>query len=176
VVNAGRYQQSIRECEIEPGAPWKKAHLKTLSLNYAKAPYFDLYFSQFEALYHRDWSRLPEFSVAIIRLCFELLEIDTPILMGSDLGIEGKATELIADICRKTGADTYLHGAHAVDYVDFDVLKSHGLNSLLQEYHAQPYAQQHGPFIADLSILDMLFNCGSDSSRIMLEGNTIRDA
>ena len=176
VKTAGRFTQKINEVEIREGTKWARDHMRSLEVNYSRSRYFAEYYEPFRELLLRDWRMLADFNVAVIRLCFDLLGIKTPVSLSSELKTEGKSTELILDICRKTGGDAYLHGRHGRDYVDFDFLKREGVRSLIQEFTAVEYEQPWGPFVGNLSILDILFNCGPRSIEVILSGNLIRDA
>jgi hypothetical protein len=172
VVNSGRYQQMINEVEIDNSVDWQKKHQNTLERNYRKAPFFEEIYAEIEPVFSREWVKLADFNINFISLAFKLLGIDTPIKIASDLGATGKASGLILDICQKTGFDAYLHGKHAVDYVDFDLLTSNGIGNYLQSFDAQPYQQRGNDFIPNLSILDLLFNCGSVQTLELLKKST----
>ncbi len=175
VRNAGRYMQKISEVEIDSSKDWRKEHMRTLEFSYRKAPFFDEQFPALRSLLSRDWALLAEFNVAFIRAAFAILGIRTPVLLASEIGASGKATGLILDICRKTGSDTYLHGTHSRDYVDFPLLDGAGVRSLIQDFQCPEYAQINGPFIPNLSILDMLFNCGAGCLGTIMKGSKISE-
>lgn len=175
VLHHGRFGQLINQVEIDSSKPWAHDHLRTLSLNYCRAPFFDRYFPEFEALLQQEWRLLADYNLAVIRLSLRLLGIATPIRIASALGIAGKASELIVDLCRKTQADTYLHGKHSLDYVDFDLLRANGIQSRVQQFTAVPYRQTAPGFEPDLAILDILFHCGDRSLEILRQGNAISE-
>lgn len=174
VKNSGRFKQRIFEVEVDNDQNWRKSHLKTLMVNYRKAAFFDLVFPEVEKILTRDWNKLADYTIAFINMCVKIMNISTPIKLASDLGVEGKATELILDLCRKTGADTYLHGIHSRDYVDFDRLSQAGIKNLVQTYQEIEFKQTAPGFTPNLSILDILFNCGSNSLKTILAGNHIQ--
>ena len=175
VKNSGHYQQKINEAEIDNSQNWKRKHEKSLQVNYRKSPYLDLYLPNFQELYSRDWVFLADFNIAVIKLCIEILELDTPVMIASELGVSGNSTGFILDICRKTDGDAYMHGKHAYDYVDFDSLEKEGIKNFIQDYKAVEYKQVAGDFEPNLSILDVLFNCGPDSKEIILKGHACHD-
>jgi len=172
VKNSGRYKQRINEAEID-GTAWRRVHERTLALNYKRAPWFEWLFPELLDLWSRDWRFLADYNIAFIDLCFGKLGISTPDERASDLGISGVATELIADICAKTGCDTYLHGKHARDYVDFELLESRGVKNLLQDYDAAEYPQTVPGFVPNLSILDAMFNNGPSTLEVVLQGQRV---
>lgn len=175
VKNAGNYKQMINEVEIDKSSNWQRKHSKTLLLNYKKAVFFSDFFPQLEKLYKTEWKLLIDFNIAFIRLCLDYLEIKTPVFLASELKISGIATTLILDICRKTDSDTYLHGFHSRDYVDFSFLSTAGIKNRIQDFNSLEYSQNGSIFEPNLSILDLIFHCGPNSKGILLESQTITD-
>lgn len=173
VRTAGNFKQKINEVVIDNSTGWAKKHLKTLVANYKTSPFFDQYYSELEALLNKNWLKLFDFNMAFINFCLEVLEIKTPVIIASESNISGKASELILDICRKTDSNTYLHGKHARDYVDFDFLNEAGIQNLIQDFNPQPYSQQYQTFVPNLSIIDILFNCGNKSRELLLKSQKI---
>ena len=173
VKTSGCYRQKINEAEIDNSRDWRRIHRKSILVNYRKSAYFNSFSSPFFDLLEKEWTLLADYNTAVIRLCFELLGISTPLELASDLGVTGRATGYIEDICRKTGAGAYMHGRHAYDYVDFESLAKAGITSFIQNYRAVEYRQLHGrAFIPNLSILDILFNCGPDSMEVIMKGHS----
>jgi hypothetical protein len=176
VKNSGRYKQDIKSAEIDDKYDWRKLHLRTLELNYRKTAFFDEFFPSMRELFVKDWTMLSDYNIAFIRKSMEYLGITTPLTIASEKEICGEAHELILDICRKTGAESYLHGIHGLDYVDFDFLSANGVASLIQVFVPIEYPQMHGAFIPNLSILDVIFNCGKEGSlNVIQKGSRILD-
>ena len=96
------------------------------------------------------------------------LGIQTPIRYSSELNVPGVATERLANLIKAVGGDTYLSGAYALEaYLDADLLEREDIGLDLQEWHAPTYPQLHGEFVADLSIVDLLMNCGPESLGVL---------
>ena len=175
VKNSGSFKQKINEAEVDNSQPWQRKHEKSLYVNYRKSPFLDLYFDEFKSLLNREWKLLADYNVAIIKLCLGLLDISTPLFLASELTISGSSTSYILDICKKSQCDSYLHGQHAYDYVDFEFLEENGVRNYIQMYKAVEYLQVTIPFVPNLSILDLLFNCGPNSRTIIMAGNHITE-
>lgn len=173
VKNSGRFGQSINEVEIDNSLGWREKHKKTILWNYKKAPCFDFIFPELEDLLFRDWNKLSDFNIEFIRLCAGKLGITTPLFIASEKEISGIATGLILDICFKTESDSYLHGRHSLDYVDFKRMDDAGIKSYIQDFRQEPYKQLADGFEANLSILDIMFNCGSATRDILLKSNFV---
>ncbi|MCG8418511.1 MAG: WbqC family protein [Proteobacteria bacterium] len=168
VLTRGKFTQSIRETAIENSTPWTRKHWRTIELAYRKTPYFDVYAEELHAVYQRRWDWLWQLNLELTRLILKWLDISTPVKVASEIGIEGRATDLVLDICRKTGANRYLSGVHGRDYLDCERFDKEGIGLEFQDYQCPEYPQTPAePFIANLSTIDLLFNCGADSRRII---------
>lgn len=167
VITKGRYLQAIKDTEIDNSTDWARKHWAGIQRNYQPAPYFKQYADFFSDLYRREWTYLAELNEAIIRYLMVQLNIKTNILKSSGIHAVGKATDLIIDICKKLNADAYLHGKHGYDYVDDDKMNQHNIKSLYQEFKHPVYPQRYQPFIPELGVIDLLFNCGPESGKII---------
>ncbi len=175
VKNAGRYKQPINAVEIDNSKNWRHVHERTLYLNYRKAAYFDFFYPRMEEMLRKEWIMLADFNISFIRMCLEVLEIRTRLKIASAEGISGVSTLLILDICRKTGSGSYLHGKHSLDYVDFELLRKEGIANFIQEFNAPVYGQVSGGFEPNLSILDLLFNCGPSCRDLIMKNNSVKE-
>ena len=173
VKNSGSFKQKINEAEIDNSQAWQRKHEKSIYVNYRKSPFLDLYFDDFKSLLEQEWKMLADYNVAVIKLSLKLLEISTPVFLASELNVSGTSTSYILDICRKTESDSYMHGRHAYDYVDFEFLKKNGIKNYIQHYSAVEYQQLNPPFVPNLSILDILFNCGLESKEVIMAGHQL---
>lgn len=176
VLVKGKFHQKIQETKINTTLPWARKHWKSLLTNYGKAPYFSGYADFFEDAYTRkSWENFADLSEYMIYHLMEFLHIKKPVKKASELGAEGKGDELILDMCRRVGADTYLHGKHGKDYVDEEKFKVAGIKSLHQEFEHPFYHQRFYPFIPNLSVVDLLFNHGEESLDILLGHKKIKE-
>jgi hypothetical protein len=75
------------------------------------------------------------------------------------------------NLVRAVGGNRYYSGAFAADaYLDTALLEREGIGLELQRWAAPAYPQLHGHFVPDLSVVDLLFNCGPDSAGVLLRG------
>ncbi len=162
---AGRFGQSIDDAEID-GDLWKRKHLETIRQNYSKRPFFSHYYPKVEALLQCDWLRLGDLNRALIRLLLDLLEITTPIIESRDLDLQGHKTEMLISACRAVGADRYVSNQGARAYLDEALMAAAGVRHYWQVFE-HPVYDQGGPFVPDLSVLDLLFNHGPASAAIV---------
>jgi hypothetical protein len=151
--------------------PWQERHLKTLEQSYRRAEWFDEVFP----LYARELeqhARLIDLNLALIEDFCSYLSITTPRLRLSQLVPSfGTKTELVIDICHAVGATVYLAGGGASrTYLDEGLLNENGIELRFDEFTTPVYPQLWGTFEPQLSIIDMLFNCGIESRTLVVAG------
>ena len=138
---------------------WNFKHWNTLVQFYGKAKYFNYYRPFFGDLYRSiDTLYLSEINRIFIEAICKLLDIDTKIIDSSLFELYGDKTKRIVDICKKLGADTYISGAAAKDYMEMNSME--GINVEWMEYDYPEYNQLWPPFKSGVTALDMIFNEG----------------
>ncbi len=164
----GKYYQTIRETEIN-GSDWAVAHWKALCLNYQRAPYFHTIAERLEPLYlGTKYTRLSHVNRTLIEWVCDQLGIETKIGDCSEYLVGGDKAERLANLCVQAGADEYVSGPTARAYLKADVFGVRGLKLTWFDYDGYPeYPQLWGQFHHDVTILDLLFNCGNDAPRYM---------
>jgi hypothetical protein len=169
VITRGKRFQRISEVEIDNSTDWGRKHWRTIFLNYKNTPFFKDYQDFFAQLYARRWGRLADLNETIICYLFGQLEIKIPIHRSSDFNFKGAKTDLLVEMCRELKADTYLSGvgAKAVGYVMEAEFKKQGLNHIFSDFQHPLYPQKYKPFVPNLSVIDLLFNCGRESIKII---------
>jgi hypothetical protein len=167
---AYRFPQRINQVEINPRTHWAKKHLLALRTNYSQAPYFSDYFDPFEKIVSEAWQEIAALNIRLVEALAELLGSSTPIRLASELGDfpEGPDERLIA-ICRHLGAEVYLAGMGGKGYMNLERFEKAGIEVRFQEFKHPVYPQLYGDFLPNLSIVDVLFNCGKQSLRIIRE-------
>ena len=83
----------------------------------------------------------------------------------------GAKGELVLDMCKQLGAKKFFFGALGRDYVSEEIFNREGIQIAFQKYNHPIYSQLHGEFIPNLSVLDLIFNCGDESGEILLSNN-----
>ena len=77
--------------------------------------------------------------------------------------IEGKNEKLI-NICKQLGSKIYLSGPAAKSYIDEGLFKLNGIYVEWMDYSGYPeYEQINGDFMPNVSILDLIFNTGTEA-------------
>jgi hypothetical protein len=163
------YRQTLDAVRINNKVPWRKKHARTIEQFYGSAPHFDAYAPAILDAYTRDWEFLNDLNRHKLHVYLEALQIETPIVYASDLQVPGEATDRLVNLVRAVGGDTYYSGAYALEvYLDAEVLAAAGIGLALQEWEAPVYPQRYGAFEKDLSIVDLIMNCGPEAKEILL--------
>jgi len=163
----GRGLQIIREVEICNETEWRKKHLQGIRQSYANAPYLKEYFPILESIYRENNRLLIELNLNIIKFFWGALALKTELYLQSELGVAGKGTELIINICKHLQADTYMTFPIVEKYLDIFQMDQSGIQIKFSSFHPPVYPQLWGEFIYNLSTLDMLLNCGEKSRDII---------
>jgi len=164
--------QCINETKISD-ARWNIKHWKTITHNYTKARYFNDYKDLFEDLYlNMQNELLSEVNYRFIVAINKIMSIDTVIKKSSEFKLAQGKSERLLDICKTLDADVYLSGPAAMDYLDVQLFKREGIGVEWMNYDNYPvYEQLHQPFEHGVSILDLIFNEGSESKKYMKSFN-----
>jgi len=157
----GRFTQSVKDVTISDAA-WGEKHFKTIAAAYARAPYFREYRELVEELYRGSTSsRLSEVNRRFIDAFARLLGVRTKITWSMDYVLpEGRVERLVA-LCQQAGADAYLSGPAAKDYIDPKPFADAGIDLSYIDYSGYPeYPQLYPPFTHHVSCLDLIFSVG----------------
>lgn len=163
----GRGLQVIRNVEIYDRLNWRKKHLLSIQQNYVNAPFYDDYYNVIESVYREDHKLLADFNVRLIECLWEALSLDRRPVLQSELGVTGKGTELLVNLCQHVGADRLAVFPHVEKHLDVAEMKSRGIALDYLHFHPPVYPQLWGEFIYNLSALDLLMNCGPKAGDII---------
>lgn len=168
VKTSGKFEQPISDVEIDNATPWRRKHWRSIALTYKSAPHFDRYAGFLENAYARDWTLLADLNEHLLLGLLDFLGIEKQVVRSSTFRPEGQKTDLLIDICRKTGSAGYLSGTGgAKSYVDESKFERAGLVHRFQTFTHPVYPQLHGGFVPRMSVVDLLFNCGPESGDIV---------
>ena len=143
--------------------------LGVIEENYKNSVYFKKYFENLKFIIQKDTNRLINLNLELIKLILNIYKIKINVVLSSELNLQKKKFDLIKEILKKQEATTLITTSGVKEYfpkknLDFDVLYFQ-YNDKIEKYE-----QQFGNFVSNLSIIDLLFNCGENGRR-MLEKN-----
>jgi hypothetical protein len=165
----GKYKQTIKETRVANNI-WAEKHWKTIKQYYRSAPYFRKYENLFECAYIQcsEIEFLSEINKLFINLINSILAIETVLSTSSDYKVEGDKNEKIISLCKQIGADTYVTGPSARDYLDQTMFDKEGITIQWANYTGYPeYNQKFSPFEHNVSIIDLIFSVGDNAPLYM---------
>lgn len=168
VLVKGNYYQKIKDTQIAD-LNWPFKHWKTICMYYAHAPFFNVYKNFFEELYLNINSRfLSEINLNFIEVVTKILDIRTKISSSSDYEIGIGKTEKLVQICKQAGANEYISGPSAKEYIDEDLFITNNVKLTYFSYEGyDEYDQLFPPFKHSVSIIDLILNMGPDSNKYL---------
>ena len=149
----GEHNQITKDVRIAYQMPWQKNHFQTIKSLYKSSPFFDYYADDIEFFYNRKFDFLLDYNNAIFEVCCRWLKI-------------GNNTELTSDyvknpLCSDFRNTIHPKQSHQAEDKDFNPLK-----------YTQVFSDRFG-FIPNLSIIDLVMNCGPDSVSILKSSGRI---
>lgn len=164
----GRYHQKIRETEIE-GVDWADSHWRSLVQNYSRCRHFREVAGWLEPVYLNGLpNHLSPLNRRLIEAVCNYLSVDTKISSSWDYVLSEGKTERLASLCTQANGTEYISGPAAKNYIDEKVFLEQGIKLTWLNYAGyQEYPQLWGDFVHEVTILDLLFNCGKDARKYM---------
>ncbi len=153
--------QNICEAKIDYVQKWAEKHMRTIHHSYAACDYYKSYRDDIFSIFNKKYETISDLNILIIKRISSLLGIETEILDSRDIGSVGRKDDKLIDICERIGADTYLSGPAAKDYIVQEKFDSAGIKLEYKDYVGYPeYRQPWGLFDPFVSVIDLIFCCG----------------
>lgn len=161
---------AVNEIEWDDRQPWRVKFLKSLAINYSRAPYFQETMAVIAPLIESPISNLSRFNIHAIKSLAEHIGVGNHhTRLSSELKPQGAASDLLIDITQKVGGAAYMCGGGASGYQEDDAFDRAGIGLVYQNYSQTKYQQVgNAEFAGGLSIIDALMNIGQSSVSKML--------
>ncbi len=161
----GKYNQRIFETKVSDKT-WADKHLKAISRNYRNAKCYELYL---DILHEKYIQAKKETSLSAINNIFikwicEILEIKTKLTWAMDYMIppEFDKNKRLIDLCKAVGANNYISGPAARDYIDIELFNQNGVSVDFFTYSGYvQYNQLYEGFEHRVSVIDLILNTGN---------------
>ena len=164
----GKGKQLINQVLIENTQNWRKKHLKTLLVNYRYAAYFEQYFEYFEQIYVKEWTNLIDLNLGMIEFLKKTLNITTKCVLSSDLNLKGQADIRLIDMMLKLDCSNFYVEETYRKILNEDAFYELNLTLEYLSFEDSVYHQLFGCFVSGLSTIDLLFNEGDESRKIIV--------
>ena len=161
----GKYHQKIKDTKIA-NENWNQSHLNILHQNYHKADCFKEVWEWVEEVYlNCNFQFLTDINMYFIKAINEFLKINTEILFSRDFSLHEDRNMRLINICKELKGTTYCTGSSAKEYLDEQLFNKNGIEVKYFNYSKYPeYNQLHNDFEHGVSILDLIFNVGNQST------------
>jgi hypothetical protein len=157
----------INQIKIVWDSDWNQDHWKAIQHAYARAPFFSTYAALLEPFYRRHDEFLSDFTIDLtVALARELGITHTRFMRSSEIpGVDGQKTNRLIQILQAVGADHYISGPSAKDYIENDKFDQAGITLEYMEYSYPEYPQLYPPYDGSVSVLDLLFMTGPQAGK-----------
>ncbi len=143
VVKPNGNRTKICDVKIDNSVKWRREHWRAIASAYKNSAYFEFIRDYIEPFYENEWKFLWDYDLAIIETLIQILDLNVTIKETSEFQKE-----------------------YFSPFVDLRSISSQAKREHQNGQSHTPYFQvfghKHG-FIPNLSIIDMLCNCGMDA-------------
>lgn len=143
-----RHIETIKDIRISDHGNWRHLHWNALQSAYGESPFFDYYQDDIRPFFEKRWTYLLDFNEEIRQKMCELIDIQPEVGYTKAYANHGDSPHDLRDFRDLREGIRPKHPEPDADFVP-------------KPYY-QVYQQKHG-FLANLSILDLLFNMGPES-------------
>lgn len=165
----------ICDLKIDNNMSWKRVHIKSIENCYKRSTFFKDYFKDLENFYSKNYKNFSDMNFELTQLLFDFLGMKVDMIRSKDLNIHGTKNEGIFELMEILNAKQLVFGPNARDYIVEEDYKMRGIKYYFQEYNHPEYLQRFGDFLPYMSVLDLLFNCGSKSLEIIKKNNVKKE-
>lgn len=156
---------------------WQNIHWQSIASNYKTSPFFVEISNLLMPLYlNMKFTSLSQLNMCFIECILEYLKIKTVISNSLDYKTCAGKNEKLIDLCLQSNAEIYISGPNAKSYLNVDLFHENCLQVEWFDYSLYPkYPQLWEGFTHEVSIIDLLFNCGQEAINFMKSdqnGNT----
>ena len=140
VVKGSKVHTKVKEVRISYDFDWQRLHWMSIQTSYRSSGYFEFYEDDFARFYEQKWDFLFDYNLELLQLLLKSLKLNVTLSFTED---------------------------YQKEYADREDLRSSihpkAASSLSFEPYFQVFEDRNG-FIPNLSIVDLLFNQGPQSS------------
>lgn len=141
---------------------WNEKHLRTIEMNYSKAPFFKETFPELKEIFMTEFPNVADLNIAINEFIAGKFGIKPKFVRSSELGFNTKREEKVIDLTMAVGGTRYISGNGARAYQTEEHFTDRGVELWYLDYKPIAYPQIRGDFLPCMSVLDYIFNCGYD--------------
>jgi hypothetical protein len=160
----------IHDLNIHEKAYWGKKWLNTLSHAYGKAMDYQSIANPLTEIVAQENNGFMDMICPILEFFRNILGISTSFAYQSEIGVKSSGNQLLLDLCAELKAEEVILPYFARHKVASEGFEKRGIRVRFLHYFSPVYPQFWGPYLKNLSALDLLFCMGGDSRRILENG------
>ncbi|MGL4876031.1 MAG: WbqC family protein [Clostridium sp.] len=171
--------KKINEIKLSSNKVWRKKLIKSIELNYAKAPMFDEIFPLIRSIIDNEEENLAKFIKNSLVEVSKYLKIETEIIISSDLNKDNdlKAEEKVIEICKLLKGNEYYNAVGGQELYSFEEFRKNDIELKFLKTEEIEYRQFNDSFISNLSILDVLmFNEKEEIQQVLKKYEVLEEA
>jgi hypothetical protein len=136
---------------------------KAIRNSYSRSWYWNWIESYVSATLSTSTTRLSSLCSQSLMQCLHLLQLDRPAICSSQLGVSGRATDKLVNICKSVDATVYLSGSGGSSYLDESAFEACGISVEWQRWEAPEGLTRDGDLPwRNISFLDFIARYGPD--------------
>ena len=172
IIRGHGIQMDINQIEIDPSQNWRRRLVKTLEVNYSRAPYYKMVMPMLIGLINHPEPLLATYNELCVRQIARELGLSCQFERQSALADPVrnlKGSERLARICQQLGGKVYLAGDGADGYEEIAVYQRLCIELRKSGFVPRSYSQVgQADFVPRLSVVDALLNLGFENTAELL--------
>ena len=170
VISKNKQYQKINEVLIDSSRNFRHKHVKSLTINYSKSKYFNQIQKDLFDIINYPYKKLIDLNVNLIKYFINYLDFNIDINYSSFYKTDNSKDQLIFDLCKLSDTKEYFTPIGSKAYLNENNLEKFYKNNIkvhFFNYSIKEYNQLNGNFISRLSIVDLIFNEGKNSTNYL---------
>jgi len=163
------FKKNLNEIVISNENDWNLDHLNLIHDAYVNSKFFDMYWNSIKQILEKRWEKLIDLNMVLIDYFISILDLETTTVYSSKLKKSSNQSQRLLDICNYCNASCYISGVSGKEYLNEEIFRKSGVKVIYENFQHPIYTQLYKPFEQNLSILDLLFNEGDNSRKILNE-------
>ena len=147
----------IKDVLIDNRQDWKKKHLAKIKQEYGNELFFEERYVEIKKIYDRNHRYFTDFVHDILQCLLDFFLIETNLLYQSNLNIDGKGTQLIANLCKKLKFQKFLFGVESKNYFNKNIFYEYGFVGYEHKYQCHYSFDKFSQKDKNVSSLDLIF-------------------
>lgn len=172
LLNEASPNKLINEITVKHDCVHQKKLLRTIEMNYSKAPFFNNSYPVIESIINNPKENLALYLFDQLKIICAYLGIKTELVLSSNIQKNNalKGEDKVLEICKVLNADTYYNSVGGIELYSKDNFKKSGLSlCFLKTNKDLKYKQYNNDFVDNLSVLDVLMFNSVEQIRELLK-------